>query len=156
VTFQVSDEATQDHNDEPASHSISENIETIKAKLSQYEEEIIPLAHRPEIVNNFENLQKKYEALLDLVMKYTAERDEHLGQYETLRREYASLLAIRDSETRFSPDQLEPLRRPKGMQSESTVQTGFYFLFLVIVAAVTFILTRYFEAKYVQDELEGE
>jgi hypothetical protein len=152
--FQVPDDSNQDHSDEPAPHSISENIEAIKAKLSQYEEEIIPLANRPEIVNNFENLQRKYEALLDLVMKYTAERDEHLAQYETLRREYASLVAIKDSENRFTSEHLEPLRRPKKIPSEADVQTGFSFLSLVIVAAVTFIITRYIEAKYFLNELE--
>lgn len=133
-----------------ARQTISENFESIKAKLAQYEEEMFSISHKPEYVNNFENLQRKYDEVIGFVAKLTAERDELLSQYEALRKEYLHVIASKNSEDRLI-DIMAQSRR-KGKQPEQRiVHTGFSLPFLVFVAATTFIITRYIHAKYFSD-----
>jgi hypothetical protein len=83
------------------------------------------------------------------VVKLTAERDEHLSQYEILRKEYLQLLSLNnhDSQERIA-DIMKQSKYLKKKKNEKVVQDGFSFLALVIISAMTFILTRYLQAKY--------
>jgi uncharacterized coiled-coil DUF342 family protein len=117
--------------------------------LSQYEEEIIPLSQRADLVNNLQNLQKKYNQVIEFVVKLTAERDEHLAQYETLRKEYLKLVSgTNDSNEDRLADIMKQSKLMKKKKNEKIVQSGFSFLALVIISAFTFILTRYLQARY--------
>lgn len=146
VSFDVSDLAPLDRHSNASLHTISENVESIKTKLAQYEEQIIPLSHKPEYLENFHNLQRKYNEVVEFVIKLTAERDEHLSQYEVLRKEYHHLIAFKDSEDRLADIMAQSRRKTR--QPEQLIQSGYSLPFTIFVAAMTFIITRYVYAKY--------
>ena len=117
--------------------------------LAKYEGEILQLSHTPQIYNNLQTLRSKYNIILELTAKLTIERDQFLSQYQVLRKQYYNIT----SQVNVSSDHSFNTPRIQRKRKDITIQQGFSFLSLVIVAAGTFILTRYIQAKFsIQDE----
>lgn len=124
--------------------TISENVENLKSKLAKYEGEILQISRSPLIYDNLENLRLKYNTVLELTTKLTAERDICLSQYQTLRKEYNLLKNYNEQE---STEEINLLNNSQKKRQNVTTKQGYSFLTLVIVAATIYIFTRYIQSK---------
>jgi hypothetical protein len=89
------------------------------------------------IFTELQSLRKKYDAVVEYTVHLTAERDYHFSQLEELKREIAREKAKKKSMN------TDGSSSGKGHDQQVTVQQGFSFFVVILVAVLSFFVARY-------------
>lgn len=150
VEFKLVDAVAEDSSAAPISHTISENVEMVRNRISNMESSsegkhapAIDLAGNPDaIISELQSLRKKYDAVVEYTVHLTAERDYHFSQLEEVRREYAREKSRRKSGNEGGGTKQRSAEKSSS-GAEKEVQQGFTLLTIIIVAVLSFLMARY-------------
>ena len=151
VEYNLVDVVTDEPTDVQQHPSVSENVESVRSRISNLENSVDKHSHPVElpsspdaIVAELQSLRKKYDAVVEYTVHLTAERDYQLSQLEEVRREYAREKSRRKSGNDGGGNiKQRNAEKSSGGVDKGEVQHGFTLLTLIIVAVISFIVARY-------------
>lgn len=134
-----------------AAPSVSENVETVRSRLSAVSEHANAVASQESsggglsaaspdaIFVELQTLRKKYDAVVEYTVHLTAERDAIVSQLDTASRE----LAKEKSRKRADAAGGAGAKGDKGGADKKVAEKGFSLFVVLFVALLCFLLGKY-------------